>query len=272
MIAARALMANRPPPQSIQDAADAMCYAAKAKGARILVDAEQQIFQDAIDAWSIDLMRRHNRDGRVVVLNTVQAYLKNSRPNILYHLKTAQNQDWTLGIKLVRGAYIETDDRSKIHDTKADTDASYNGIVQDLLQRSFDGIEGTDFPELQLFVAGHNIETIRKVAALHRRLVLEGRNPGRLEFGQLQGMADEVTMELILQGEAARRTKGLSPEQARIQEQLAPRVFKCTNWGSVKECMGFLGRRAVENAGAAMRLKHGLEVSIHELKCRMMRR
>ncbi|KAM6534341.1 hypothetical protein FALCPG4_007269 [Fusarium falciforme] len=247
-------MANRPPPQSTQDAADAMCYAAKAKGARILVDAEQQIFQDAIDAWSIDLMRRHNRDGQVVVLNTVQAYLKNSRPNILYHLKTAQNQDWKLGIKLVRGAYIETDDRSKIHDTKADTDASYNGIVRDLLQRSFDGIEGKDFPDLQLFVAGHNIETIRKVAALHRRLVLEGRNSGRLEFGQLQGMADEVAMSSSSRARLLRATQ---------------RAWRPS---SVKECMGFLGRRAVENAGAAMRLKHGFEVSIYELKCRTLRR
>ncbi|PWW79120.1 FAD-linked oxidoreductase, partial [Tuber magnatum] len=59
-----------------------ICDSAKAKGVRILIDAEQNSVQDGVHDWSLNLMRRYNTDGKAVVYNTYQMYLKAS-PEIL---------------------------------------------------------------------------------------------------------------------------------------------------------------------------------------------
>jgi hypothetical protein len=87
-----------------------------------------------MDKRVIDLMKRHDRDGNALVYNTIQAYLKSARKNVVNHLKEAQGGDWTLGNKLVRGAYIANEPREKIHDSKQETDANYNEIVEALME------------------------------------------------------------------------------------------------------------------------------------------
>ena len=44
------------------------------RGVRLMVDAEHSYFQPAIDHAAVELQRRFNKDG-VVILNTYQAYL-----------------------------------------------------------------------------------------------------------------------------------------------------------------------------------------------------
>lgn len=266
---ADALAAGEEPPAALAEAMDQICLTAKSQGSRIWIDAEQQAFQPTIDRWTIDLMRRHNREGHVVVLNTIQAYLKSSHQNVLAHLRLAKDEGWTLGLKLVRGAYIGSDPRDRIHDTKADTDASYNSIVRDILTKSFPGFNKENFPEVRLMLACHNAESIQQASELYRNLTLSGERLGSLEFGQLQGMADDVSCELLQLGEKARDCDGLSEQQAQLQRQTAPRVFKCLTWGTVQECLHFLMRRAVENQGAADRLKSGLAGLQAELKRRL---
>ncbi|KAI0898736.1 proline dehydrogenase [Annulohypoxylon nitens] len=198
---ASALTANEKPPKQFEDALDKLCQQAKAQGTRILVDAEQQVYQPSIDEWTIDVMRKYNQGGDALVLNTYQSYLKESRKVMRDHLEIAHREGWTLGIKLVRGAYILNDIRERIHDTKSDTDASYNGIAHVLLMRSFDGISGDRFPDVKIFLAGHNANSIRRAAQLHKSLASRGLSPGVLEFGQLYGMADHVSGELLAQCE-----------------------------------------------------------------------
>ena len=67
---------------------------------------------------------------------------------------SVSSQGWTLAVKLVRGAYIENDIRECIHDTKADTDHSYDGIVEAILSGTVKGVP--EFPKMQLSPAGHN--------------------------------------------------------------------------------------------------------------------
>lgn len=57
---------------------DGMASAAAASGVRLLVDAEQTYFQPAIDLLVRELQKKHNGKG-VVVYNTIQGYLKDSR-------------------------------------------------------------------------------------------------------------------------------------------------------------------------------------------------
>ncbi|KAB8257624.1 FAD-linked oxidoreductase-like protein [Aspergillus pseudonomiae] len=241
------------PPPRIKQAITEICEATAAQGSRFWIDAEQQIFQPAIDAWTIDLMRQFNRDGRVVVLNTVQAYLKSSAENIHRHLTLAGKEGWALGIKLVRGAYIQHDIRDRIHDTKADTDRNYNHIVESLLSRQspFQELQDTKFPDARLFVATHNAESVRRAYSTSRHRILNGLPTIPLEMGQLQGMADEVSCGLLAEyrPESDASSSGKSPVEASV----FPKVFKCLAWGTTEECLHFLLRRAVENQGAVVR-------------------
>lgn len=196
-------------------------------------------------------MREFNRDGSTrgpVVFNTIQAYLKSSADSVQHHLHLAQSEGWKLGIKLVRGAYIAHDRRECIHDTKADTDANYNYIVQKLLSRE-SLVPATDqkgygekYPDVSLFVASHNAETVRKAYALHQERVKSGKPTTPVEFGQLQGMADEIGCGLVQQNRMDPRGD-------------APGVFKYMAWGTTEECLHYLLRRAVENKGAVQRTK-----------------
>ena len=47
---------------------------------------------------------------------------------------------------------------------------------------------------------------------------------------------------------------------------VVPKIYKCLSWGSIEDCLGFLMRRAVENASAAERIKEGVSVVKRELR------
>lgn len=240
-MATEALVMDQAPPPKLWQSILEICDVAAKQDTRVWIDAEQQIFQNTIDAWTIDLMRRYNKNGKAQVYTTFQAYLKSTRNRIAKRLELAKNEDWLFGIKLVRGAYIASEPRHIIHNTKAETDDAYNSIARDLLCRTFPpSITNTShFPRVNLFLAGHNAHSVQKAYNLHRSRVLAGLPTIPLEFGQLQGMADEVSCGLLQLCHQEAETKDLV--------QVAPKAFKCLAWGSTGECMQFLVRRAVEN-------------------------
>ncbi|KAL5333624.1 FAD-linked oxidoreductase-like protein [Aspergillus crustosus] len=241
------------PPPRVKDAIMEICATTARQGSRLWIDAEQQVFQPAIDSWTIELMRVFNREGKVVVFNTIQAYLKASAENVSRHLRLAQAEGWTLGIKLVRGAYIAHDYRTRIHDTKEETDANYNHIVQSLLTRQFpagESLSAHSFPDVRLFVASHNAESVRKAYSLSRHRMQNRLPTIPVEVVQLQGMADEVSCELLAYNASSEVGSGQGAEQ------VVPGVFKCLAWGSLEECLHFLLRRAIENQSAVARTHH----------------
>ncbi len=246
-------MDGQPPPAKFVEAMDKICKHAASKGCRIWIDAEQQVLQASIDEWTIDLMRRYNQPGRqALIYNTVQAYLKSARSKVQRQLKLAREEGWRSAIKLVRGAYIANDMREKIHDTKEDTDASYNGIVEDLLRGRFPAQADQGAEETDLLLAGHNTQTIRKATRLASELAAQSELKVRPDFGQLQGMADDIGCELLQIADDV-KTGDFSP----AAKAFVPRVYKCLTWGSLQECMQYLTRRMVENRGAADRMKIG---------------
>ena len=245
---------------------DEICKTAKKRGCRIWIDGEQQAVQTAIDSWTIDLMRRWNRSPKSLIYNTIQSYLKTSRTKLQHQLHLAQDEGWKLAIKLVRGAYMSIDARELIHATKADTDASYESIVRDLLQGTLQGFSHEQFPGVELFLAGHNSGTIRQAYSLAQSLSATGQLKVTLEFGQLQGMADDIGCELLQERDEARSS---IEGQNNVRAIYVPRVYKCLTWGSIQECMQYLVRRAVENQGAADRMKEGRHHFAQELKRRI---
>ncbi|KAL1642419.1 proline dehydrogenase [Diplodia intermedia] len=228
------------------DALDEICQRAQARGARVLIDAESQHFQAGIERVGLDLMRKHNRSGHAVVYNTYQAYLKSTPRRLAAHLAAAAEEGFTLGLKLVRGAYMASDARALIHDSKRDTDAAYDAIARGALRRRLFGrtasssASGRPFPSLNLVLAGHNAESVARAHALHARRVAAGLPTVPVAFAQLHGMADAVSFGLLRLRDAEGK-KG------------APEVYKCSTWGSVGECLAYLTRRAAENRDAASR-------------------
>lgn len=250
-------------PAPVAQAVDEICHLTRERGCRLWVDAEQQALQTTLDRWVIDMMRKHNTNGQALVYNTIQAYLKGARTNVSQHLTLAAREGWTLGIKLVRGAYLDNEVRSLIHDTKEDTARSYDSIADMLIsQRLPEEVHGLTFPGVRLFLATHNATSIRKaIATWQARLASGLPTIDGLESGQIQGMADELSCFLLQLYEEANSNPALA--------RTPPGVYKCLNWGSVSECLGYLYRRAVENRGAVERTEHMRQALWKEL-CRRM--
>ncbi|KAK2605940.1 hypothetical protein QQS21_003666 [Conoideocrella luteorostrata] len=229
-------------PLQMSQALEDICSEAMQRKARILVDAEQQFVQPGIDIVAMDLMRKYNRGQRAVVYNTYQAYLKTTPHVLQRHILQAQKEDFIIGIKLVRGAYINSEPRHLINDTKKDTDLTYNSIARSLLQQQFP-LQGPEsrsapFPRIELFLATHNKSSTLIAWNLQKDLSSMGKPLVKVQFGQLLGMADEISCTLLLE-------KGMSATPLD--------VYKCLSWGSVGDCISYLLRRAVENRDAVTR-------------------
>ncbi|KAM0807598.1 putative Proline dehydrogenase [Seiridium cardinale] len=236
-----AFSAGRPPPEQFVDAINEVCAACKARSIRVIIDAESQHFQKGIAAAALELMRKFNRGGTAVVYNTYQAYLKQTPSVIAEHLEVANKDRFTLGLKLVRGAYILSDNRSLIHDSKEETDDAYNGIATGALKKQIGefGAQGSKpFPSVNLFLASHNKASVLGAHRLHQYRIKNSLPTIPVGFGQLHGMSDEVSFSLLSEKD---------------ENQASPDVFKCSTWGSLGECLAYLLRRAVENRDAVMR-------------------
>lgn len=240
-LATRDFAAGEVGPRQFMEALREICAVCKARSIKVIIDAESQHFQKGIAAATLEMMREFNRDGFAVVYNTYQAYLKATPAVLAEHLEAANKHDFTLGLKLVRGAYILSDDRSLIHDTKQNTDNAYNSIATGALKRQigeFGGDSGKSFPSLNLFLASHNKSSVIAAHRLHQDRIRNGLPTVPLGFGQLHGMSDEVSFSLLAEKDG---------------DQKSPDVYKCSTWGSMGECLAYLLRRAVENRDAVMR-------------------
>ncbi|KAH6887413.1 FAD-linked oxidoreductase-like protein, partial [Thelonectria olida] len=238
------LASGEPLAPQMSDAINELCEEAAKRGASILVDAEQQFVQASIDAVALELMEKYNRSGKAVVYNTYQAYLKSTPGTLRQHLKLAKAKNFTIGVKLVRGAYINSEPRPLINDTKQDTDNSYDFISRGLLSFKYGGIEG-ELPKVDLFLATHNKESALKAHNLQKARSDCGLPMTKLQYGQLLGMADEVSCTLLQLGQAA---SGCRPA-------VSPEVYKCLSWGTLGDCLSYLLRRALENRDAVSRTK-----------------
>ncbi|KAI0825334.1 FAD-linked oxidoreductase [Trametes gibbosa] len=110
----------------LRDDLAAICERARARGIRITVDAEHSWYQPAIDAFTLDMMRKFNKlpaptkaswffyrkDTKLdlsgtqpLVYNTFQGYLRRTPEYLAQSIADARAGGYAFGIKLVRGAY-----------------------------------------------------------------------------------------------------------------------------------------------------------------------
>ncbi|KKK22136.1 hypothetical protein P175DRAFT_0527509 [Aspergillus ochraceoroseus IBT 24754] len=249
-----------------------VCDLAISRNVRLLVDAEEQAVQPGIEEWTMKYQKYCNSrtPGRAVFYNTYQAYLCSTPITLARHLEISRQEGYTLGVKLVRGAYLKTEPRHLIWAKKEETDSCYDGVVEALLTRKYNNMlksasteHTTDLPPVNVIIATHNRDSVRKAHALRLQQANQGETLGvDLSYAQLQGMADEVSCELLQGFQDA--------EPSAKQTTEPPNVYKLLTWGSVKECMGFLLRRAVENTEAVSRTKQSQEAMLGELKRRTL--
>lgn len=241
-----ALSSDKPLPTQMENALLNICEEAISRNVNIFLDAEQQHVQPGIDKIALDLMRRYNRGDVSVVFNTYQAYLKSTANTLLEHLHRARHENFTIGVKLVRGAYMSTEPRHLIHDTKTETDASYNLLAEGLIQGQCDNWNQDktfNSPKVQLFLATHNRLSTIKAQQLQLCRRKAGLPQIRIQYGQLLGMADEVSFTLLQMNE-----QGLQNVGSPMNE-----VYKCLTWGTLGDCIFYLSRRANENKDAVSR-------------------
>lgn len=247
------LAAEQPPSEAMQEATTAICDLAKARDVRLLFDAEQDAVQRGIDAWTIDFQRRYNK-AKAVVYGTYQAYLRSAPTTLATHLATAQRDGFSLGVKLVRGAYLGSDPRHLFWDSREETNGAYDGITEALIKRRWNDVlkpshdnKGA-FPQVSVVLASHNHDSVKKAMALREEQTMRGEEKIDLAYGQLMGMADEVSCELVLAGKTNQDMESTSVAAG-------PQVYKYLVWGSVGECLKYLVRRAEENRDAVTRAK-----------------
>lgn len=274
-----------PPSAALAQAIDEICACAAARGVRLLFDAEQAAVQDGIDDWALEYMQKYNTvPGRATIYNTYQAYRKSTPGTLASHLAAAEKGGFTLGVKLVRGAYLGSDPREIFNDTKAETDAAYNSIAQSLLRRAWGQVlrpadKASGFPRVSLVVASHNAESVRRA-----RAICDAGDAGiQVAFGQLQGMADEVSCELVSARQAGKAASPMAGME-RVDETEAEAeagwrarnartldAYKYLVWGSTGDCMKYLLRRAHENRDAVQRTRAGRDAMWAEVVRRTRR-
>ncbi|QYO65646.1 proline dehydrogenase family protein [Leptolyngbya sp. 7M] len=232
--------------EHIHSRVEAICSFAAEIGQPIFIDAEESWIQDAIDRLATEMMERFNR-GRAIVYNTIQLYRKDRLQFLRESRRRASKDGYILGVKLVRGAYMEKERQraeemgypSPIHDDKAATDADYDSAIEYCLKH-LDEVS---------FVAGtHNEASTRMLA---ERVLAEGMIPDHphIYFSQLYGMSDNLSYVLAKHGF---------------------NVSKYLPYGPVRDALPYLIRRAEENTSVAGQVSRELDLIAKELKRRKL--
>ena len=182
---------------------------------------------------------------------------------MIRHIQISKDQGFTIGIKMVRGAYIHTEPNpTMIHTSKENTDNCYDDAVKYLFGQKISGHEPQISQEgkpwnAEVMLATHNLASVQKALSLWRNSDGLKDSPHQnggmvqsLSFAQLMGMADEVSLELVS------KIKEHNLQQAQEKAALPEiGVYKYTIWGSFEECLLYMLRRAEENQDAVARTR-----------------
>ena len=209
--------------QSIYNRFDRICKKAFEKNIKILIDAEESWVQDSIDNLVEMMMKKYNKEN-TIVFNTVQMYRHDRLDYLKTLLESAKKNNFKIGVKLVRGAYIEKENKrakslkyeSPICVSKQATDANFDKGVDYIL---------SNLNVFSLFCGTHNEESLYKIIDSIKYKRLEKKS-NKIWLAQLYGMSDHITFNLA-------------------NENF--NVIKYLPWGPIHHVIPYLIRRAEEN-------------------------
>lgn len=232
--------------QRVQERFRKIGEAAAKAGVGFLIDAEETWIQDPVDALTMLMMDEFNKV-RLIIYNTVQLY-RHDRLEFLKKLyEAALERNFLLGVKLVRGAYMEKERRraeekgypSPIQQSKEASDKDYNDAVRFCIDH---------LDNIGVIIASHN-ENSNLLATqwLHER-GLPFSHP-HVHFSQLYGMSDNITFNLAKAGCS---------------------VSKYLPFGPIKDVVPYLMRRAQENTSVGGQTGRELGLIKKELERRKL--
>ena len=230
--------------QSIYNRFDRICNKAFEKNKKILIDAEESWVQDSIDNLVEMMMKKYNKEN-TIVFNTVQMYRHDRLDYLKTLLESAKKNNFKIGVKLVRGAYIEKENKrakslkyeSPICVSKQATDANFDKGVDYIL---------SNLNVFSLFCGTHNEESLYKIIDSIKYKRLEKKS-NKIWLAQLYGMSDHITFNLA-------------------NENF--NVIKYLPWGPIHQVLPYLIRRAEENTSVKGQTSRELSLIRNEISRR----
>lgn len=221
-----------------------LCLEARNNDVKILIDAEYYKAQDIIDVIVTEMMEKYNIN-KAIVFNTLQMYRKDRLQYLKNIHKVAINKNYKLGIKFVRGAYMDEERllaktnnyTSPIHETKEETDSDFNSAIEYTLNN----VETID-----TFCGTHNEQSSLRFAELIKINNLKS-NDNRVWLSQLYGMSDNISFNFA---------------------KAMYNVVKYIPYGEVKKVLPYLIRRAEENKSISGQTNRELSYINIEIKRR----
>ena len=230
--------------ESAQSRVLRVCQAAHDAGIPVMIDAEDSWYQPAIDAMATRMMERFNRE-RAIVFNTLQLYRHDRLAFLEESFAAAERGGYHLGVKLVRGAYMEKEREraaekgypSPIHADKAAVDRDYDDALRFCI---------THIDRMAVMAGTHNEQSALLLARL---MEVRGiaRNDRRVWFAQLLGMSDNISYNMADAGY---------------------NVAKYVPYGPVRAVLPYLIRRAQENTSVAGQMGRELKLIVEERRRR----
>lgn len=221
-----------------------ICKSAFDNNVPVFIDAEESWIQDTIDRLAVDMMKLYNLD-KAIIFNTAQMYRHDRYTYLENEIKAAREGQYHLGIKLVRGAYMEKERKraeekgypSPIQPDKASSDRDFNKALELII----------DNIDIMALCAGtHNEESSLYLTELIEKKGLKKDDP-RIYFAQLLGMSDHISYNLAFN---------------------SYKVAKYVPYGPIKEVLPYLLRRADENTSVAGQTSRELGLIMKERKRR----
>ncbi len=227
---------------------DRICRKAADLKQIVYIDAEESWIQDEVDKICEAMMEEYNKD-EAYIFTTLQMYRKDRLEYLRKLFLEAKKKAYFLGVKLVRGAYMEKERErayakkypSPIHPDKNATDKAFDEAVMFSLEH---------LSHVRVCIATHN----EKSCLLAVRKIQESNlapNDSRIYFSQLYGMADHISFNLAEAGFNA---------------------SKYMPYGPLEAALPYLFRRAEENSSIAAQAKAELKRIEKELKRREKQR
>tara|TARA_B100002052_G_scaffold293959_1_gene317959 strand:+ start:968 stop:2125 length:1158 start_codon:yes stop_codon:yes gene_type:complete len=208
-----------------------ICQKAQNINIPILIDAEESWIQDAVDKLTEELMMKYNKS-EVIVFNTIQLYRWDKLEYIKDLHNQAKKQKFKLGLKLVRGAYMEKErmwskknnEKCVIHQTKENCDQDYNSAVKYCIN---------NIADMGLCFGTHNEHSTALILQLMKQKGIEN-NDKKIYFSQLLGMSDNISFYLA---------------------HFNYNVAKYVPYGPIREVIPYLIRRVEENSAITSQTK-----------------
>jgi proline dehydrogenase len=219
---------------------NSICKSAFENDVPVFIDAEESWIQDAIDQLALEMMRLYNRK-KAIIYNTLQLYRTGRLIYFTNLLETAKNEGFKVGMKLVRGAYMEKERSralelkyiSPIQKDKLSADKEYDAALE-FSVRNIDTIA--------ICAGTHNEASSLYLTQLLEQFVIQKNHPN-IYFAQLLGMSDHISYNLAKAGY---------------------NVAKYVPYGPVREVLPYLIRRAEENTSVAGQTSRELSLILKE--------